>query len=591
MSRWNNYKVRSKILITVLPLFIIFSSTLIFVWNKNLSEEAINTAVHNASSQMNISNEVFELSIKEIYNVMVLLALENTNNTSVRDLLEADPSNYKEYLSNQRSADKYISGLCSFRPYLKGLSIFDGESSYIEYGAPLSFSEIQEMEWYNDIKKLKPKELYFTPLYSNRTFNEESKKDTFSMVYPISEGDTILGYVMADVSIKILEDIFLEPSNNDGELYVVDMQSKEIIYSKKSGSDAGILNYKLFELENNMHTEVGFFLGTSQKVEYLFIFYKSKFTPWTIITIIPKVSIIKPFITAKNNVLLLSILFIIINVITLFTFSKKITKDITLFSNAVAQIDKDNLELEVTINSKDEIGQLYFQFSCMIDRIKKLMKEIKQSEIEKRKAEMRTLLAQINPHFLYNTLNTIKFLAVMQGADNIKEVSESLSTLMHINMDMRSFIKLREEVEYLESYLAIQGYHYKNKFTYNIFIDEGLENIMIPKLLVQPIVENSLKHGVRPQKHLCIIRILFVKDNDKLIIRIKDSGVGMSKEIIDSVMNMANSEAIGLKNIIHRIRLLFGEEYGIRITSEVGLFTEFELTIPIISEHRVSHYV
>ena len=293
----------------------------------------------------------------------------------------------------------------------------------------------------------------------------------------------------------------------------------------------------------------------------------------------------------RNTIVFSLIMFMFVGIIITYFISLMLTKNILRLNNVMKTVGKDNMDISIAIKSNDEISQLYLQFNAMVIRIKELVNDVKNTEAAKRKAELKALQAQINPHFLYNTLNTIKFLSTIYSAENIKEVSESLSRLMHISMDNRQFISVEEEIQYIESYLRIQEYKYTNKFVYNIIADDSVKGLMVLKLLLQPIVENAIIHGIAPMKGQGIVLIKMYKEGHVLKMKVQDNGLGISKQHIDDILGCKILEdSIGLSNVIYRIKLNFGADYGITILSEENLYTVIELIVPLIMENEVDSY-
>lgn len=163
---------------------------------------------------------------------------------------------------------------------------------------------------------------------------------------------------------------------------------------------------------------------------------------------------------------------------------------------------------------------------------------------------------------------------------------------MHVNMDDRIFITIEDEINYIKSYLRIQEFRYKSKLTYSISAEAGVEKLMTLKLLLQPIVENSMIHGFSSLKTEAILSIKILIENDILKIRVQDNGCGMSEQLCDSILKgTVKSKGIGLNNIISRINMYFGDPYGVSIYSKKTLFTIVELSLPIITQDGVEEYV
>lgn len=195
------------------------------------------------------------------------------------------------------------------------------------------------------------------------------------------------------------------------------------------------------------------------------------------------------------------------------------------------------------------------------------------------------LSMQINPHFLYNTLHTIKVLSIMQGVENIQTVTDALSRMMHLNLDTRKLISVAEEETYLRDYLQIQQYRYAGKFTYNISIEAEAKGHFLPKLLVQPVVENALQHGIAKAQATGIIQIRIFLEQERLHILVRNSGPGFAPGLLDGQHYCGGgSKHIGLQNIDRRLHLLFGDAAEMRIFSGEQLLTSVELILPEITE-------
>ncbi|MBO4902305.1 MAG: sensor histidine kinase [Lachnospiraceae bacterium] len=264
-----------------------------------------------------------------------------------------------------------------------------------------------------------------------------------------------------------------------------------------------------------------------------------------------------------------------------------ITKPITRLSEVTDQVAKGDLSVRSDVESGGEVGVLSDSLNAMIDKINELLTQVTKEQTSLRKAELELLQSQINPHFLYNTLDTIVWLA--EGSDQAKVVSmvESLSDFFRTSLNEgKDIITIREEMQHVRSYLKIQQVRYQDILAYEIDVPESILNCLIPKISVQPLVENALYHGIKNKRRMGKITVTGEERDDRVLIRVEDNGIGMTKERLDTVNarikdpTFESAEAYGLYNVNERIRLKFGDPYGVTIRSEYGEGTVCEICLP-----------
>ena len=235
--------------------------------------------------------------------------------------------------------------------------------------------------------------------------------------------------------------------------------------------------------------------------------------------------------------------------------------------------------------SKDEIGEVGTGFNAMLERIRLLISSNAQKEKEKRMAELDALQAQINPHFLYNTLDSIVWMAHYQP-DIAASMADSLAKLFRLMLGGgEDFVPLSQEIEHVTQYLNIQKLRYSTKFTYQIEMESGTENLMVPKLILQPLVENAIYHGIKPARKTCALLVKAIRDGNELTLFVGDNGVGMKDEkaisiLRDNVTSEKHMGGIGVKNINERIALHYGEEFGISYHCMEQIGTLAIITLP-----------
>ncbi len=265
--------------------------------------------------------------------------------------------------------------------------------------------------------------------------------------------------------------------------------------------------------------------------------------------------------------------------------SRSITQPISNLCSRVQAIGDGNLTPQTPIQAKEyEIQTLSDGFEHMVERLNQLIEQNRQEQIRLRSAELALLQAQINPHFLYNTLDTIVWLTEMEKNEQAVEMVTSLSAFFRSSLSNgRDIITLREEEQHVRSYLEIQQVRYKDILDYSIEIDASLAEYEIPKLTLQPLVENALYHGIKQKRGQGFIRVSGTPCGDTISLIVEDNGAGMDEECLKKVRGALVREqeiGFGLSTVHERLQLLFGPEYGLQIDSEAGKGTRVSVKIP-----------
>ena len=273
--------------------------------------------------------------------------------------------------------------------------------------------------------------------------------------------------------------------------------------------------------------------------------------------------------------------------------SNSIAKPISELASDVRKVGRGDFSIRATNIKGDEVKELSEDFNLMVERIDGLMKNIKTEQQNMRNAEFKLLQAQINPHFLYNTLDTIVWLAEDHEDSKVISMTNNLSEFFRTSLSKgRDVISIGEEKNHIESYLNIQKIRYEDILDFVIDIPEELQHYQIIKLSLQPLIENALYHGIKTKRGKGLIRVEGEFDNGKIILKVTDNGSGMTKEqlagVRESVYNRkaaaeAADSGYGLYNVHERIRLTYGEEYGLSIDSEEGVGTTASIRIPALA--------
>ena len=230
-----------------------------------------------------------------------------------------------------------------------------------------------------------------------------------------------------------------------------------------------------------------------------------------------------------------------------------------------------------------EVRELSASFDHMVVRIQKLMTTVREEEVNLRKTELKALQAQINPHFLYNTLDSIAWMCEQGRSADAVNMVHALARLFRISISKgHELIPISRELEHAESYLQIQKYRYKNRFTYEFRVDEGCLDYYCNKITLQPILENAINHGLELMVDEGCITVEICQEGEDILFRVTDNGVGMSAQQVEAIMSRSPGEqaGIGIRNVDDRLKIYFGPRYGLRITSEPDVGTCVEIRMP-----------
>ena len=267
-------------------------------------------------------------------------------------------------------------------------------------------------------------------------------------------------------------------------------------------------------------------------------------------------------------------------------------RPIQVLAQAAGRISKGDLDARADVDSRDEIAVLADRFNDMAGNIQTLVVKVREDEQKMRKADLRLLQEQINPHFLYNTLDNIVWLIEGNEPDEAVEMVVTLSEFFRLVLSKgKEFITIRQEEQHISSYLQIQEKRYHDILDYHIYIDPGIYEYQIPKLTLQPLVENALYHGIKYKRSRGMIEITGTQEGENLYLTVADDGVGMNEEELKKLEKEISrpcketESGFGLANVNERIRMYFGAEFGMKIWSEKGSGTRITIEIPAITDN------
>ncbi|MEC0124687.1 sensor histidine kinase [Paenibacillus pabuli] len=492
-----------------------------------------------------------------------------------------------------------LQGFTTLYPEIAGIVLANGSGDYISNEMyPRAKQSLTQEDWY---KRASANPGIFTVLGQPRERNitthvRYKDNEIVSVARSITDeaSGRVLGVIMIDLKLRSVSQAARNVTlGKSGYVMVTDAEGRSVYMPEhplveqipadwfKSG-DSGTFN------------------AEADGKELLFLYQSSTFTGWRTVGVFPA----RESITEVRQIQFYVVSFVFVvclfGLSTSLWFSRSIAQPIFRLMSYMRRAETGNLMSGRWSDRADEIGMLGRSFNRMLAQIRQLISLNELKERQKREAEMRSLQEHIKPHFLYNTLDTIHWMARKEGANDVSEMVGALSRLFRIGLSKgNDFLALHAELEHITSYLQIQQTRYRNRLQYELIVPDDIRELFVLKLLLQPLVENAIYHGIKGRRGPGKIRVEAKTEQGKLLLLIQDDGAGMSgerlaemKQLLASPMESVETASLpgkagksyGMLNVQARLRLTFGEEYGIVLDSKEGKGTCVTIVHPLLHE-------
>ena len=461
---------------------------------------------------------------------------------------------------------------------------------YSSMKAPeLLINEYEMQDWYKRHYLAASRDVQIMPTHETKYYRNSEKND-FTIYRNIMNtstiqkaGSEVLGTLFIDISADYLKKMLTQESyGTNHEIYVVDSVSGRYIYHSQkqyegiNAQNDGIL---LDDMKNNED-------GYLEKKKECLVYQKIDGTNWIVIDKVIPGTIESAYKMIRNTTILLIVVGVSLLSILYLYYSKKLNKPVQMLKETMSCIEKGDLDTRVHIHSNDEFQDIGNGMNQMAENLSKYVQKAYVAEIRQRDAELEALKTQIQPHYLYNTLD------VMIVATMIDSLSGQLKYLIGTTGKM---VMLQQEIACISNYFKLIEVRYDSRFSLSVEIPKELWKCRVPHLIIQPVVENAVKHGLRPNKGSGEVVVQAKQNMDFLEITVMDNGVGMNKERLKEVQALLKSDdrvekedikgmSIGVKNVSDRIKHLYGNEYGLEIDAYEGMGTIVKYWLPLIWE-------
>lgn len=576
---FKHLKIKHKLsLLIALIVMITFAFTVIV---QQYAFSLYDSQLYQKSAQvLNLSSSAIETELKRLENVTYTIVADTQIQSMLQGIRTSD-SDYDRLVLRQHVLDRLFSYAGS-EPSILSLSIIDSRGMEHAAGNLMPIDSMKRARLILAAGAAKGDEVWSFPDRSDpalilsremRSFRDSN----FDLDY--------LGTIVVRINIQSIVRKFAEERGDfmmmAGNTMIYPTEPRLATASITEAMDAGRSGYFIHEID-----------GRSNFISYS----RSSEIGWTYINITLYDQIFERIVFIKKLVVAVFIVIFIGVILLGIRFSLSLTRPIEQLMSRMKLAEKGNFaEANLLASEKnplamDEIGLLHRTFRIMVERINTLITENYSNQLLLKETEFKALQAHINPHFLYNTLQSINWMARLNGQAQISQMVESLGFLLRHSIQLKErIIPLREELAIVESYVTIQAIRFEERLVFRMDVPPQYMSREIPKLTLQPLLENSIQYALEPGIATCAITIRARESAEGFVIVVEDDGPGMAVDTLDQLKTgklRTNGKGIGLLNIDERIKLAYGEAYGLRIDSKLGHGTRIMITLPGESASR-----
>ncbi|OMF32273.1 hypothetical protein BK133_14720 [Paenibacillus sp. FSL H8-0548] len=578
---WNlNTKLISVYLLTIFIPVIIVTLLGFYRYNENLKQKVGEYGL-NLTDQVSKSLDTY---IQQIDRLSLTFYLDVWENLS----LTPDRSNPKDVFMEKVSVDRALKSILVVIPFSDILGVYwinDGEVLYSQYGNGdwIDHSDFEQRDWYSETLKADGKGVLIPPYLSQ---NQSANEFVFSYARSIVnvKNRQSYGVLLFDVSMNGLRDLVGNmKSKSAGTMIILDREGKVVYHP-----DSTLLRSEFPLIAEQSY---GYYTDHINDVETMIHYVRSPVTGWTVVNTIEvnqlsdELGILRNLLFSYTGVMLLvsTILF------ALLTFM--IIKPLKEMKRLMRRVEVGDYAVQFQVRSSDEVNRLGHSFNVMVTQIRELVNKVLRMKIYQQQAQVKVLRSQVNPHFLYNTLESIHMKAEINQDYEVADMVALLGKLFRLSLRQTTErITIAQELEYVNVFMGLQGVRFL-KMDYIVEVDPALMQMEILPWTIQPLVENAIIHGLSPVKGEGWVRVSAKQDERDLIIEIADNGIGISESRLDwiqSILRAPDSEDatdhIGINNVHRRIQYYYGAAYGLQIMNRLGGGTIARIRLKIMEE-------
>ncbi|WP_020619178.1 cache domain-containing sensor histidine kinase [Paenibacillus daejeonensis] len=594
LRNWFSRRLSTKLVVTMLLMLgvsITFTSLLYYRDSTGIIADQVRESTRQSAKQ---SADYMSL----ILTVASDMSLQISRDATIQRVIQEESRGaltVDERFRIKETVDQLLNNLVYTNSFIRSIYLLQEEGS--NWGSGLfNTSKVRrytlgDHDWYTDVVEGRSDDRWLPLQYDPFSGGGSNTELVLTYVKPLRNLQTreTIGAIVINLDGPVvLQAIDRIRLGKTGKFFVVDAEDRLMIDSDAqswSGEMLRSTEWESMRQRGSLPPEFELDLGD---VRYYAVSSPMQ-SGWLVIGSVPISEIVGDIQNIQYKIWLYSGILLLLASFVSWLFSRRITSPLKQLMRQMAQIEKSNFRAVSEVTSQDEVGQLSRQFNRMLRQIEQLILQVNTEESKKREAEMRALRHQINPHFLYNTLSTIRWMVKFKRYDGVYNGISALVQLMEASMEKRGpFLTIRDELSLIDKYMVIQRFRYDARLELVVDCDPALLNVSIPRMLLQPVVENAIFHGIAPKETGGCISITISQgsmgSHRQLGLSIADDGVGIPPERLEELLRPGDSSrsgmlGIGLSHVHETIQLYYGEQSGLRISSEPGVGTQVELRL------------
>ncbi|TDG00095.1 cache domain-containing sensor histidine kinase [Paenibacillus piri] len=588
MPRWlHALSLRHKLVLTILVCLVLPSLVSMNVSNLFTRGVVRTQVTENSQEAMRIVNQFISEQVKNMIYVMNFVQFDEELQLSIRELGRVNASSAQgDVLAYKKTISKRLDTVINSLGHLYVTVLLPNQQYVASYTTfafdPTSFFE---KSWFRDLEQVTGYNVKWVGAEPNYDLQAAEKPYLLTVAKPLRTNSATYGYVVVSLEMDEIQKLLGQYKANE-LMVIIDRQGRIVVDP----------NY------DNIGTAFPYFdrLPTDESVSFLevageeYIMLSEQLTPeWKLVSMSPYKEAAQKIESFRRVDFLIQLLFLVLFAVIVLYIVRTLTQPIARLVQTVVRIESGQLSERSNISGEDEVGRLGYVFDRMIDRIERMIEENRREQELKRKAELAMLQAQINPHFLFNVLNSIRLKIMMKGDEDNAELISSLSSLLRMTINRNNeFIPLHEEIEINKHYIRLLNSRHGDRVVLRVQAASDTLMLEVPRFILQPLIENAYIHGLKSKSGEIVIATRRCEDG-RLQVEVRDSGIGMPEERLaalradlesfrraDADDGKKSLSGIGISNVFERLQLIYGDRFDYEIESEPDRGVRIVLRFP-----------